>query len=872
MASLPSGDNSRGLGSGYKTQLQAEGPNVVQSPYKQDVSSTEVYQVISHGTQPKTDEPLPWETQWQDQHASVEVQYVAKQLEGRREAKTVEEDSSGEANRRGRNMLHKENERRAEEERANEEKAAQEPAVKELKSVGQLVDSADSEIVEDPSRQDSRVKERLAQDTKANKEGASCKNLADEKERVKKDMAEKLAQEQTMKEEEARRKEVTAKKEEQAAKRNARRRELAAQKKIRDAKVASELGAQPQKQADATKTQEEKVAQVRPESLVKAGSKDAEVSSRVTTGTKRTVVSPSLEAKPAKTRKLPESFGTRDRKSSTPSSARSDPDRVRSSMTPAIPGTVEKLSFSGNSSMTSRLSARTPLRSAFRQNSSISRGSVSFLDEQPDSVKLDSSPSATAARKLDGAKSARSLITTAEDSKSRAWSTQKSSESTSGDATKQLKDLPGKCVPKEKVQTTLNIKRDKKLKGRVVDPPTLSEPATQKEVVISSDSEKSVSTFYSDEEDMPRNAKAGPSSNRKLTIAEAKGSASTKRSPTSNLPADKMESPSQGTVTPSRKTIPLVVVEALTRTKSPSRSPAQYMSGANSLSSETGSESETGLDSESEIDSELGTDSGSLSGSDDKRDTLPSGGSKIVESEPSDPGAGNGDIEMGDPSSAKSVGGEAASQSSQTSSTGSQESEKPKDDDSQHLARDANQQLQRESRQSRNSSHLHKLSKTPDSQNVKGNSSGSANDSKDPDHPVCQREKSSDNPNRESFKDHSSAVLKPGFGANGMPGNILRPANQRYSSITDLMNQPKVEVKSQISGIKSAASQGTTMSVAEGSVSSSSETESASESSGEDTDDMTADGKSQISANLKHGAVKGLEGVMKRMFAYVFPS
>lgn len=210
-------------------------------------------------------------------------------------------------------------------------------------------------------------------------------------------------------------------------------------------------------------------------------------------------------------------------------------------------------------------------------------------------------------------------------------------------------------LPKPKVQTKLTITRDVKLKGRVDRPPKSPTPAMEKEEVTAFDSENSASTFYSDEENLPRRAKAGPSKKRKLTHAmkptassldirsEEKQQTPTTVSKTEvHLPVPSAKSvhishqngtgqhpnysaskpkPQAKSSSPSasdQKSNVVAVTQVDSREASRSRSPAQYMSGASRASSgsasdagpraghrsadesvsESGSQYETGSDSE----------------------------------------------------------------------------------------------------------------------------------------------------------------------------------------------------------------------------------------------------------------------------------
>jgi len=880
------GNNPNDPGSGAETQLQAEVPRIIKPFFEQQVLPKAVRKAPVWGVGQVVDELLPWETQVKDRPAGGAVQYVAKQ----QEAKTVERDPSTEVIRRVSTRVETETERKAEEERVNEQKAAQELTAKKVDLVMERAREAklaSEQTAENKMVEDKKAKAKLAREKRADKDEENRKRLADqkdlaekdlaEKDLAEKDLAEKLVQERKTKEakeEKVRRGEVAAKeKQVQGVMNKAWRRELAAQKRASNAKLANDTGPNQLKQADSAKACEKKKAQVDLELPVKINAKGADLSPEVSIGAKRKATPQSLEVKPDKAPKLGESSDARRRKSSTPSSIRSDPDRVRTSMTPAVPSSTHKLFGSRNSSITVRLSAQPSLRSALRQNSVVSKRSVSFIDEPSDLAKLDSSPSTAAALKLNGARNTQRLTeATKESAKSRASSASESSGSVSKDTSKQLKDIRKKSTPKEKVQTKLNIKRDKKMKGRVIDPPLkLPGPAIPESNIISSDSEISILSVSENEGDRPRNAKAGPSFKKKPTKAEVEPAARAKAFPMSATPADKTwESNIQDLEIPSREFVPKVMVEVPIR-KSRSRSPAQYMSGLNFESS--GSESESGsvFDSGSESDSGSGTESGSGSDSDDKLDTLPPVKSKKDEVKTlNTKRAGSEDTEMEDAASVQNPSSEVASHSSRTSSVGSQEFKRFRNDDSRRLAHDASQQLQRECRQSLITPNPDKLSKTPDLTDVQGKSSSSAMNSRDLDHSVRQRGKASNKPKRESSKEASSAAPKTVHGSNGLTGNVLRPSNQRYPSLAVVMETPKIEAKPRGFGMKPAEPQATTTSVADDNLSSSSESES--ESSSDEDGDVTVNSTTHNSAASKNKRVRRLNGVLKRMFSWVAPS
>lgn len=112
----------------------------------------------------------------------------------------------------------------------------------------------------------------------------------------------------------------------------------------------------------------------------------------------------------------------------------------------------------------------------------------------------------------------------------------------SRDPPKKSRDPPKKPSTYTKKQTTLDIKRDVKQKGRVVDPPSPPKPVVEEAEVISSDSEGKVSTFFTDSDDDVQEtytAKAGPSSKSKAKsdaiLATAKAVITPKTPPDSQV-------------------------------------------------------------------------------------------------------------------------------------------------------------------------------------------------------------------------------------------------------------------------------------------------------------------------------------------------
>ncbi|KAL8788851.1 MAG: hypothetical protein Q9195_007114 [Heterodermia aff. obscurata] len=206
-------------------------------------------------------------------------------------------------------------------------------------------------------------------------------------------------------------------------------------------------------------------------------------------------------------------------------------------------------------------------------------------------------------------------------------------------AVKQTESAVVTGLPKAKTQTKLTITRDVKLKGRADGPPQSLTPAVDMEEDVASDSEISASTFYSDEEILPRRAKAGPSKKRKLTYAMKSAASSldigneekqphttvSKAEVHPSVPIAKSVhiSPQNSTVlnpkitaskpkpqakssSPSvsdHKSNVVAVAQVDSRAASRSRSPAQYISGASRASSGSASDASPPARSRSADDS-----------------------------------------------------------------------------------------------------------------------------------------------------------------------------------------------------------------------------------------------------------------------------
>ncbi|KAL8822862.1 MAG: hypothetical protein Q9191_006412, partial [Dirinaria sp. TL-2023a] len=301
--------------------------------------------------------------------------------------------------------------------------------------------------------------------------------------------------------------------------------------------------------------------------------------------------------------KIRESADTESTRSSSHSN-RHKASATRRSMTPMFPAS----------------SAAKPIKSALRTSESGNRRSVSFNDEAiiaPDALVGVTSKASKPAKNSDMSKPSVANKATKTASSS-TGSNGKIAPSTSKESQERRKvdslsnaqalrigprksETPSKGTESNpKVQTKLNVTRDVKLKGRAIDPPSLprktSTQAKSEEIVISSESERSASTYYSDEEDRVREPKAGPSQ-RKNSHSSLETSNKPNRSnvgiptkspdPPKSSDKPKVNIKREISATPP----PRHPSPERSRAMSKSRSPAQYMSRAGgSISSRSGSE------------------------------------------------------------------------------------------------------------------------------------------------------------------------------------------------------------------------------------------------------------------------------------------
>lgn len=174
------------------------------------------------------------------------------------------------------------------------------------------------------------------------------------------------------------------------------------------------------------------------------------------------------------------------RRSPSSSTTRSEPSRART-MTPAIPG-ASIPNFPNSAEARARRAAsvsmmkmKTPTRNVLPAKMSASGSSVSFAGASLTSKLHNGKP-------VD----------------------QKLTPTPSGPSSR-MSQL-GKTPPEKTKQTTMTRHIDRKLKGKMIDPPAQSRAPIEKNIVSS---ESEASTFYSDESEGQRNGRSGPSSRKK---------------------------------------------------------------------------------------------------------------------------------------------------------------------------------------------------------------------------------------------------------------------------------------------------------------------------------------------------------------------
>lgn len=211
-----------------------------------------------------------------------------------------------------------------------------------------------------------------------------------------------------------------------------------------------------------------------------------------------------------------------DSRSSFISTSGPNPHCNRKSMTPAFP----EPSFRNSRQIESMPSSYTPsrkpanseahLRSSLRRVPTTVSRSVSFADSPVSKLSSEVSGESEPTKRQRSA--GFSIQDREKDVKVETISEPRSFEN----PVEHMKHASVKTLPKKR-QTKLDIVRDTKMKGRINDPPARSELVSQGAIVLSSDSEKSISSFYSDDDFQVTDARAGPSHRRK-TISQRRSS------------------------------------------------------------------------------------------------------------------------------------------------------------------------------------------------------------------------------------------------------------------------------------------------------------------------------------------------------------
>lgn len=423
----------------------------------------------------------------------------------------------------------------------------------------------------------------------------------------------------------------------------------------------------------------------------------------------------------------------RRQSSTTPLSTQTEPDRLRKSMTPPYPSSLISKSRPKSSApspgtpLRKTLNSDTLPRSAVKQTSSIGRRSVSFAEDSAIvsgaqygialSDSKNSNRGINPVRKIIKIENATEALAEFQAPKKKP---EESKAPTTKDAKKEktrpkLKIQTEKNANQKKMQSKLKIQKDVKLEGRAIDPPIPPKTATQEEIIISSASDSSVSSFYSEDDREARNAKPGPSERRRLIarvapsketaqkltrIEDAKpstGAPKTDRpkesSPSTSVvistketsnPRTKVQKPNkESSSTPVQIIDPQILSFASSERSSP-RAPAQYMSKADSISSRTTSNA-SGSESDENNSPPVETKRQPV-----EEDTRPGRITPDI----------SADVKMLHANPISLNGSQSSSRSSQAPSVGSRSSGSTRSSRSKHIERAAEQQLQRESRES----------------------------------------------------------------------------------------------------------------------------------------------------------------------------
>lgn len=248
------------------------------------------------------------------------------------------------------------------------------------------------------------------------------------------------------------------------------------------------------------------------------------------------------------TPKLRNSQKTVDQNSGTPG-LRRDSDRARKSMTPAFPESTNKIKlrsgYSTRTPLNGPADSETPLRSSLKRTSQSIRRSASIIDLDTSDVQVSKNPTTPAKKHAHDKESSlgKKIEASLPESKSEPGSSKNKSNASKHSSIKDTLVKKEPIVKTEKIQSKLNnITRDRKMKGRVIDPPIPSKLAVQEEIVLSSDSERSASSFYSDE----ATPKAGPCIERNQNSRTSKSAASSKQMLAAFKPGSEMATENSG--------------------------------------------------------------------------------------------------------------------------------------------------------------------------------------------------------------------------------------------------------------------------------------------------------------------------------------
>lgn len=406
----------------------------------------------------------------------------------------------------------------------------------------------------------------------------------------------------------------------------ARRTELSEKKKADKAKAAEE-----ENEREASRTQ--RSAQKLADSNANAAKKAWESSQRITKSNSEEAEKSSKRTQPhseeeatlnGKSRvkvtlqKLRDLSEDRGRQSSTPSEQGTNTGHPRKSMTPAIPKSSATKSASSvqedllsSSPLASRFSRNNdiPLRSALKQSNSALRRSVSFIDDAGPTLP---NPLPVVASDGCGSRPIKTLVEINKELTDAAPAASKTSypmPARNGSITASSKKPPAKG----KVQTKLNVTRDKKMKGRVLDPPSSPKPVPEKQIVLSSSEVDDIWSVSFSDEDLDQNGTAKDGLTSKKPIFRGNSSSvkggSTPVSALSNIdPSLQKIKVEKGTIATSASVSRSSSRSISSSQEKSSRSPAQATSGTLSLSSGSSSDS----DSDSALESELNKDSSEI--------------------------------------------------------------------------------------------------------------------------------------------------------------------------------------------------------------------------------------------------------------------